>query len=386
MSDLKPNEELKHLRIALVGGGTAGHVEPALAVGEWLRSHASHVSCDFIGTKEGLEVRLVPAAGFALHTISKVPLPRSLTPGILLWPFAILRSTIAARRILRGSDLIIGFGGYVSAPCYLAARFLGIPFIVHEANAKPGWANRMGARSASRLLIAFAGARRLGGVWAEAELVGMPIKEKIALLGGLSSRERAEMRRTLCHEIGFNPEEPIVFIFGGSLGARMINKGIAEFLGYGKKDGIQIIHALGRNETLPIRTTSYFPLSYVDDMASMYASADLIISRSGAVSCAEIEAAGKYALLIPLPIGNGEQEANAEDLVRQGAAEICPNSQFTASWLNKNIDRLLEQSHAFEVQRSPRKINGAAQRIGVMALELLGSHPQMNNLKSESAE
>jgi UDP-N-acetylglucosamine--N-acetylmuramyl-(pentapeptide) pyrophosphoryl-undecaprenol N-acetylglucosamine transferase len=378
--------DTRSYRIALVGGGTAGHVEPALAVGEWLRSHAPQVSCDFIGTKEGIEVRLVPAAGFPLHMISKVPMPRSLTPRVLLWPFALLRSTRAARRILRRCDLVIGFGGYVSAPCYLAARLLRIPIIIHEANAKPGWANRLGARFASRLVIAFAGARRLGGVWADAQLVGMPIKEKIADLGRLSSDQRGDIRRTLCGEIGFNPEEPILFVFGGSLGAKVINKGISEFLGYGIKDGIQIIHALGRNETLPIRTTRYFPISYVDDMASMYASADMIISRSGAVSCAEIEATGKYALLIPLPIGNGEQEANAEDLVRQGAAEICPNSSFTGVWLAKNIDRLLDQARDFYSRRTPIKFSDSAERIGVMSLELLGYRSDGSHLTSGSAE
>ena len=142
-------------RVLLVGGGTAGHVEPALAVAHWLLENSEDIACEFVGTSSGIEQDLVPSAGLKLHTILKAPLPRTLNISTILWPVRLTIAIAQALRILRSADLVIGFGGYVSAPCYLAARILGVKLLIHEANAIPGWANKLGSKFADENLVAF---------------------------------------------------------------------------------------------------------------------------------------------------------------------------------------------------------------------------------------
>lgn len=363
-------------RVLLVGGGTAGHVEPALAVGNWLLEHDSTITCEFLGTKEGIEVRLVPQAGFTLHTITKAALPRRFSVAALSWPIQFLTSIVAALRIVRSVDLVVGFGGYVSAPGYLAAKILRIPIIVHEANALPGWANRLGARLTQHVDIAFARTRECGRRWREANLVGMPIKSRIAEVCSITPIQRNEIRTRIQAEWKIALDRPVIVIFGGSLGARTINTVIAEFLAGPLADQFSIIHSVGKNDVLPQASSHYKPLTYIDNMADIYAIADLVIARSGAVSCAEIESTGVPAILVPLPIGNGEQEANASDLVTSGQATLVSNSQFTATWLEANI--LSTMTKANERRAGEAKIHGrlslhasAAGAIGEQVLNIL---------------
>ena len=360
-------------RVLLVGGGTAGHVEPALAVGKWLTGSGADISCEFLGTSEGIETVLVPNAGFTLLTIRKSALPRRMSPATLMWPLEFLQSFIGAVRAVRGADLVIGFGGYVSAPAYLAAKILRTPFIVHEANALPGWANRLGARLTEHLDIAFASTRTSGDLWRAATLVGAPIRPEIALVADLSASVRNQIKSRLAAEWKIDLTKPVLFIFGGSLGARAMNQAVAEFLLEPESSQLSIIHAVGRNDPLPQATGNYKPLAYIDNMAEIYAIADLIISRSGAVSCAEIESVGVPAILVPLPIGNGEQEANARDLVESGQAQIVLNSEFTGSWLAGNI--LSAMNRAQQYSRGAKKSHhiGAVAAIGEQALAILKS-------------
>ena len=361
-------------RIILVGGGTAGHVEPALAVADWLLTNSKDVACEFVGTKSGIETDLVPAAGLKLHLITKSPLPRTFSVQSLLWPFRFIVSIMQAAKIVRSADLVIGFGGYVSAPCYIAAKLSRIPIIVHEANAIPGWANRLGVNFAEIVLIAFPSTLKFGEKWSSAKLVGMPIREEIFAIANLSKSERSAKWDATYRELGLDRSNRTIFIFGGSLGAQSMNAVVASALPELLNRGFNIIHAVGQNNELPERLPGYAPLTYIRNMAEMYIASDLVISRGGAVTCAELDAANLYALIVPLPVGNGEQVANAQDLVDKGSARICLNLDFTASWLLSSIDELALAADNWNIKRTQKLTPRAAEVIGEIIFEKIVGH------------
>ena len=352
-------------RILLVGGGTAGHVEPALAVADWLLENSEDISCEFVGTKSGIEMELVPAAGLKLHLVTKAPLPRKFNPSSLIWPYKFIVSIIQSLRIVRSSDLLIGFGGYVSAPCYIAAKLSRVPIFIHEANAIPGWANKLGINFAELTFTAFSSTSKFGGKWESAVLAGMPIREEIFAISGLSKSDRSTKWDAAYRKLELDRSNRTIFIFGGSLGAQSINAVVAKALPGLLSAGFNVIHAVGKNNQLPKAAPGYAPLSYITDMADMYIASDLVISRGGAVTCAELDAANSYALIVPLPIGNGEQVANAQDLVEKGAARICLNSEFTSEWLLSNIESLALAADNWNIKR--------VQGVKPRAAELIGS-------------
>jgi len=326
------------MKIVFAGGGTAGHIEPALAVaGLWRENHPDD-ELQFIGTTSGLENQLVPAAGFRLVHIPKVVIPRKLSLKLLKVPFTLSSSFFAARKILKGADLLIGFGGYVSAPAYLAAKSLGVSFVVHEANAKPGFANRLGSRLSPYCAVA---QPVQDGALQSALVTGIPLRQDVANALVKSADDWTSARAQAKRDLGFLATDPLVFAFFGSQGSVALNNVIAQSLPSLLTNGTQLLHAVGKLNSLPAMQERYKSTSYIEDMATAYLAADLIISRSGAISCSEINALGKYALFIPLPIGNGEQSFNAKSLVSQGRAEVLQQNKFTSAWLNSNINRLL---------------------------------------------
>jgi UDP-N-acetylglucosamine--N-acetylmuramyl-(pentapeptide) pyrophosphoryl-undecaprenol N-acetylglucosamine transferase len=329
------------MKIVFAGGGTAGHIEPALAVARLWRQNHPNDELQFIGTASGLENQLVPAAGFKLSHIPKVVIPRTLSLKLLKAPFTLSISFLAARKILNGADLLIGFGGYVSAPAYLAAKSLGVSFVVHEANAKPGFANRLGARLSPYCAIA---QPVQSGALQSALVTGIPLREDVATAMVKSSDDWTGARARAKSALGFSSAEPLVLAFFGSQGSVALNKVIAQSLPSLLANGSQLLHAVGKLNALPPMQERYKSTAYIEDMATAYLAADLIISRSGAISCSEINALGKYALFIPLPIGNGEQSFNAASLVSQGRAEVLEQKQFTSSWIKSNINRLLSRA------------------------------------------
>ena len=361
--------------VTLVAGGTAGHIEPALAVANWLRQEHPELKCEFIGTASGLESTLIPQAGFPLRIIEKAPAPRRISLSALIWPIRLIQALGQTYRALSSTSVVVGFGGYVAAPAYVAAKLLRIPTLIHEQNSKPGWANNLGSNLTSNLSVAFDGARSTGAKWSAAELVGMPLRKNIVEVASLSTAERLAMRNELCREIGFDSSKPIVLIFGGSQGAKRINETIRDARVELEQLGIQVIHGIGRAEPLPVRSDTYLPLDYIANMAIFYAAADLVIARSGAVTCAEIAAVQDYALFIPLPIGNGEQSANAMELVSAKRAELIENSHITSEWLMSNIDRLLESGRQLAAARTPKVPMNSAKILGewVVKLHNLGS-------------
>ena len=350
-------------RILLAGGGTAGHIEPALAVADEIRKINPKLVCEFLGTNGALEQMLVPKRGYQLHTINKVVMPRSLGVNNFLFPFQLALSIIQALRTMRGVSLVIGFGGYVSAPAYLAAFLRKIPIVIHEANARPGWANKLGRRFARIVAVNFDSVRR---EWPGSVLTGMPIRESISALHNIE--DKSEIRARSCQEWGLDPKRPIVAVFGGSQGSLHINQVIKDSLPHLSE--IQILHAVGIKNELPEATNNYRPMPYFHDMAAIYASADLLITRSGAVTCSELTSVGKYAILVPLPHGNGEQFDNAMALSANGAATMVKDSDFNAAWLSTNIDAAIQKALSF----APKQMGAnsdAAKRIAELAIQAL---------------
>ncbi len=342
---MRRNKEENKLKLLLAGGGTAGHVEPAIAVARAFRQKYPDAEIEFVGTPKGLENILVPASGFKLRHIPKVAISRKVSPSLLLAPFQLIRATAISIKVLRDVDCVIGFGGYVSGPIYLAAAISRTPFVIHEQNARPGWANRLGALFTQYSAISYPVSR---GALSKAELTGLPLRADVvqALISieGNWEHSRSSAKNAVAKHFNLNVEKPIVFIFGGSQGSQAINAVIEKAESEGTFSGTSIIHGVGKNNTLPMRSESYVALPYIEDMAELYLAADLIIARSGAVTCAEVAALGRYALFIPLPVGNGEQALNAESLVAANRAMVISQTDFDAAWLKSNIAGLLKKS------------------------------------------
>jgi UDP-N-acetylglucosamine--N-acetylmuramyl-(pentapeptide) pyrophosphoryl-undecaprenol N-acetylglucosamine transferase len=321
------------MRILLAGGGTAGHTSPLLATADALRRLDPAVEITCLGTPRGLENRVVPEAGYPLELIPPVPLPRSLGADLLRVPGrlrAAVRETLAVLDRVR-PDVVVGYGGYVSMPVYLAARRRRLPLVVHEQNALPGLANKFGARVAQRVAVSFPGTEL-----PRAEYVGLPIRRMISTLDRAGTR--VEARRFF----GLAPDLPTLVVTGGSQGARRINEsvsGAARALG---EAGVQVLHVVGPNGSAsPARTaTPYVVEKFVDRMDHALAAADLMICRAGASSVTEAASVGVPAIFVPLPIGNGEQDHNARPVVDAGGALLVADGAFTSEWVAGTVPAL----------------------------------------------
>jgi UDP-N-acetylglucosamine--N-acetylmuramyl-(pentapeptide) pyrophosphoryl-undecaprenol N-acetylglucosamine transferase len=274
-----------------------------------------------------------------------------------------LSSIASARKILSGSDLLIGFGGYVSAPAYLAARSLNIPIVIHEANAKPGWANKVGACLTPHLAVAHPVAK---GRFSSALLAGLPLRSDVAIAYENANKDWALARAQAKARLGIESTTPLIFVMGGSQGSVAINTVIEKCVDQFHKLGYFVLHSVGRLNKLPAASDGYKAVLYVDQMADAYLAADLVISRSGAVTCSEFRALGRYALFVPLPIGNGEQMVNATGLVNAGRAKVVSQKHFTVDYVRENISQLLRESSQSSVSGSSEDLM-AAEKIAALA-------------------
>ena len=365
---------MRSRKIVFAGGGTAGHIQPALAVARlWMQQNPSD-QIIFLGTSSGLETRLVPEAGFELQLITRVRVPRSLSPDLFKVPNSLRRSISESKKILEGADLLIGFGGYVCAPAYIAAGSLKVPIVIHEANTAPGWANRLGARYTDALAT---GTPVSDGPFAQALITGLPLRDDIAsLLSAYRSADEAswsEIRVKMKNELGVRPGDKVVLVFGGSQGSQAINNVIDSARSKINDRSITIIHSVGTSNALPASDERYFASSYIEDMASAYLAADLVVARSGAITCSEVRALGKYALFIPLPIGNGEQSVNADHLVEMGRARVLDQKSFTPTWLLDNMDSMLALSAQISDRPDFADLDAAAKILALAEFKLAAS-------------
>ena len=321
----------------LAGGGTAGHVNPLLAVADGLRERDPSAEILVLGTREGLEARLVPERGYELLFVEKVPFPRRPNRDAAAFPTRFRRAVSQVRAYVRerGVDVVVGFGGYASAPAYVAAGRAGVPVVVHEANAKPGMANILGARSAAGVGVAFEGTPLK-----RSRVVGMPLRREIVDL------DRAGLRVDAAAHFGLDPDRPTLLVFGGSLGALRLNEAFGEGYGGAWRDvldaGWQLLHVTGeRSALVDPGVSGYVVRRYIDRMDLAFAAADLIVSRAGSATVSEISALGIPTVYVPYAVGNGEQALNASSAVRLGAAILIPDADFTADRVRTDVLPLL---------------------------------------------
>ena len=319
----------------LAGGGTAGHVNPLLAVADRLRERDPLAEILVLGTREGLEARLVPDRGYELLTIDRLPFPRRPNRAALAFPGRLRRAITEVRAILRdrGVDVVVGFGGYAAAPAYFAARDEGVALALHEANAKPGIANRLGARFTRFVGVAFRGTRIRGATW-----VGMPLRPEIERL------DRFDARREGIRHFDLAVDKPTLLVTGGSSGARRINNTVSQSITRILGAGWQVIHVTGelRDEVADPGLAGYRVLKYCDRMDLALAVADLALSRAGTSTVAELEALGIPAVFVPYAAGNGEQRFNASGAVAAGGAVLVADAAFTAPWVASTLVPLLQ--------------------------------------------
>ena len=336
----------------LAGGGTAGHVNPLLAVADRLRERDPDAEVLVLGTAEGLEARLVPARGYELLTIAKVPFPRRPNRAAVAFPSRFRKSIADVRRIIeeRDVDVVVGFGGYVATPAYLAARRTGIPVAIHEANAKPGLANRLGARSSSAVGVAFEGTPL-----PHATVVGMPLRREIEQL------DRTALRDEAADFFGLDASRPVLLATGGSLGARRINRTMVDSADVLTAAGWQVLHITGaKSDVSDPGIADYRMVEYADRMDLALAIADFAVSRAGAATVSELAALGIPAVYVPYPVGNGEQRFNAAGVVDAGGGVLIDDARFLPAWVRDELVPLLADPARVD------RMAGAAASAGVL--------------------
>jgi UDP-N-acetylglucosamine--N-acetylmuramyl-(pentapeptide) pyrophosphoryl-undecaprenol N-acetylglucosamine transferase len=352
-----------------------------MAVADALVSLYPGVRITAMGTERGLETRLVPERGYDLRLIPPVPLPRKLTADLLRLPLRVRSAVRQTRDVLDDvhADVVIGFGGYVALPAYLAARGgvrrRSVPVVVHEANAAAGWANRVGARSAQRVLAAVPdpGLRHV-------EVVGVPVRQAITDL------DRAALRAQARAHFGFADDARVLFVFGGSQGAQSINRAVAGAADALAAAGISVLHAHGPKNVLDLPDPRpgdppYVAVPYLSRMDLAYAAADLAVCRSGAMTVAEVSAVGLPAIYVPLPIGNGEQRLNALPVVNAGGGVLVDDADLTPSLIAETVGELLSDDQKLSAMTSAAVSAGhpdAARRVAEVALAVVGERRSGN--------
>ncbi len=322
----------------LAGGGTAGHVNPLLSLADLVSKLEADAEIVVLGTAEGLEARLVPERGYELQTIDRLPFPRRPNGYALKFPAKYARAVKRVRALIREReiDVVVGFGGYASAPAYRAAYLERVPYVIHEANAKPGLANKQGARRTRYVGVTFAGTPI-----AHATVTGMPLRPEITTL------DRSALRAEARAHFGLDPARRTLLVTGGSQGARAINRAISgcaeEIVGA----GAQVLHVWGGlTELEDPGVDGYHVIPYCDRMDLAFAACELAVSRAGSTTVSELSGLGVPAILVPYSSGNGEQRFNAAGVVRAGGAILVEDNELTPEWVRGTLIPLLTDDAA----------------------------------------
>lgn len=369
--------------VLFAGGGTAGHVFPALAVAGALRRLDPTIEPVFVGTEDRLEGRLVPEAGYRMHHIPVLPLPRSPSLKLLKVPFALARSIRRCADIAVEESAVAAmtFGGYVSFPLAWASAREHLPLVVHEQNSVPGLANRFATRWADRIAVTFPGSADRFRHSERVAVTGNPVREMILELD--PEGQQQEGRR----HFGLDPDRATLLVFGGSQGARSINQAIlASYPLWQEPHRIQILHAAG--EKLHREAAAAWErtrndhegphvrcLDFIDDMALAYAAADVVVCRAGATSIAELTALGRPAMLVPYPHATHDHQLlNARALEQAGGAVVIEDDELDGERLVSRLEPwLLDPARHEEVALASRSFGrrDAADNVAQLVLDLL---------------
>ena len=369
------------MKVLLAGGGTAGHINPALAIAGYIKEKRPDTEILFIGNKGGMEQRLVTQAGFRIESITISGFKRGFKPKDTVENIKTIRRTFKsshdAKKIIKEfqPDICIGTGGYVSGPVVRTAAQMGIPCLVHEQNAYPGIPNKMLRRRVKKVMLAVEAAKKYF-TDADTIVTGNPVR------GEILTADKHESRKKL----GLD-QRPVVLSFGGSLGADRVNRAVADLVARSGRDGrYQHIHAYGKfGDWFPsLLTEKGVDLNeapnldirpYIDNMPECMAAADLVICRAGAITLSELQAMGKPAILIPSPnVAENHQYHNAMALVNAGAADIIEESDLTGELLTQKADELLQNPEKLQkYSENARKmaITNATEKIYAVVKKVL---------------
>jgi UDP-N-acetylglucosamine--N-acetylmuramyl-(pentapeptide) pyrophosphoryl-undecaprenol N-acetylglucosamine transferase len=343
------------IKVIFAGGKTGGHIFPAIAMAMEFKKRFPRSQISFVGTREGLEKKIVPQYGFELFFTQVRGLSRKSNLSNLFWGIYLLRGLFQSLMILnrKRPHLVVGTGGYVSFPVVMLASLMHIPTMIQEQNSYPGISTRFLARFADRVYLSYPESTGYFPAGSKFKVIGNPVREDI--IG-------ADRRKAL-QEFGLDPDKKTLFVFGGSQGSRAINRALLECLGLldstwqilwqtGKSDYGEVLR---KTEKSKIKCAIH---PFIQDMKSAYAAADLVISRAGALTLAEITACGKPAILIPYPFAAADhQRHNAEALKRSGAACVIPEKDLTPDRLSEEIHSLLaDQTKLQEMAAKSRKL------------------------------
>ena len=378
--------------VVIGAGGTGGHIYPGLATADAIRAARPDSQIVFVGTKRGLEGRLIPQAGYELVTVDMLPLNTNLRWRLAFFPFSIVRSTVQTLRTLRErkADVVLGMGGYPSVPAVLAAWLARVPRIIHESNATPGLANRFVSRFAPNIALAFREGGRNLPRHRDTRLVGMPISESLAAFDRDALREEARAHFNL------KDGERMVLVSGGSLGAVRLSRAAADLAGrWRDRTDIRLVIKAGRDQLPAIeqQLTSNgghavaTAVAYLDRMDLAYAAADITVCRAGSGTVAELSHVGLPAVLVPYPsAAHDHQSFNAQALVDVGAAVMIPDSDVTADRLEQVLTPILADPArvAAMAAAAHQTVHATAARDLARWVLELADHPGTDRLNDHS--
>lgn len=356
-------------KVIIAGGGTGGHIYPAIAIANALKRRFPSIEIIFVGTDRGLERELVPRAGFQLKIIRVKGFQRRFSLDTFRSLKELFLGILDSFEIIREEqpDLVIGTGGYVAGPVVFIASLLKVPSIIHEQNVKPGITNRILSKFVDKIAISYSDSKKYFPK-EKVIITGNPVRDQI------SSSDKGKALK----KFGFSSDIPVVFSFGGSQGAEKLNCAICDIIEKIKdKKKFQLIHITGKrnynnfkkqmaDRGIALDSLGHIKVRpYIYEIQDAYAASDLVISRSGAITISEITTCGKPSILIPLPTAAGNhQEYNAKLLEKKGAAKILPNDKLTGKNLIQyiediifNQERLYEMAKASKELRKPDALN-----------------------------
>ena len=374
------------MKVLLAGGGTAGHINPAIAIAGYIKEQEPDAEILFIGNRDGMEQRLVSQAGFEIKSVVITGFKRSFAPKDLAHNIKTVHYSFASRadakKMIKAfdPDICIGTGGYVSGPVILAACNLGYKTLIHEQNAYPGVTNKMLAKSVDRVMLAIEDAQSRFTDKANFVLTGNPIRPSILA----TKHDEAKAR------LGLDDSKPIILSFGGSLGAESINRAMAELIARSAKDKrYRHIHAYGqqgkwmpdllKEKGVDIDSCDNLDIrQYIDNMNDCLAACDLVVSRAGAITLSEIQAKGRPAVLIPSPfVAENHQYHNAMSMVNKKAAMIIEQKDLTGEKLIETVDSMLTDKNVLAEYRKNAQsmaITDANERIYKTIKEVLSEN------------
>lgn len=332
------------LTILFAGGGTGGHLYPAIAIAEEIQRIKPETRFVFAGTKKKIEARVVPQKGYEFYPLWISGFHRRMKLRNILFPLKVIVSLLQSFFLIRKvkPQAVIGTGGYVCGPVLFAASFLGIPTAIHESNSFPGVTTRLLAGRVNKVFITFEITKQWLKKTSTAELLGNPTREILSSI----TREKA------CAELQLSPAKKTLFAFGGSLGAQSINRAMPKIVSWAVENDIQVIWQTGESDWSSLPMVQHHPniklMKYIEHMEFSYAASDVVISRAGATTLAELTRVGKPAILIPYPhAAANHQFLNAKTMVESGAAVLIDDKELDGKLLN-TVQQLISDDQALE--------------------------------------